>query len=93
MTPASLQVSCLVCATALTLRLARGRKSGKPFLMLICPVDGRHFRGFITHRDYVAGVLSRLEDQTPTPEGGVGLDYAEAPERRSITNLERASDP
>ena len=73
MTPASLQVPCLVCAAALTLRLARGRKSGKPFLMLICPVDGRHFRGFITHRDYVGGVLARLEDQTPTPEGGVGL--------------------
>ena len=61
--------------------------------MLICPVDGRHFRGFITHRDYVSGVLARLESQTPTPERGVGLDYAEAPERRSITNLERASDP
>jgi hypothetical protein len=85
-------VPCLVCATALTLRLVRGRKSGKPFLILICPVDGRHFRGFITHKDYVAGVLARLEDQTATPEGGVGLDYAETPDRRSRTNLERSSD-
>ena len=93
MTPSSPPVPCLVCATALTLRLARGRKSGKPFLMLICPVDGRHFRGFITYRDYVAGVLARLEGQTPTPEGGVGLDHGDTPERRSTTNLERANDP
>jgi hypothetical protein len=92
MTPSSPPVPCLVCATALTLRLVRGRKSGKPFLMLICPVDGRHFRGFITHRDYVAGVLARLEDQPPTLESGVGLgNYADAPNRRSRTNVERAS--
>ena len=93
MTTASLQVPCLVCATALTLRLVRGRKSGKPFLMLICPVDGRHFRGFITHRDYVAGVLAHLEGQTPRPESGVGLDNGGIPERRSKTNLERANLP
>jgi hypothetical protein len=60
--------------------------------MEICPVDGRHFRGFITHRDYVAGVLARLEGQPASPERGVGLDYVDAPNRRSRTNLERASD-
>jgi hypothetical protein len=92
MSTASLQVPCLVCTTPLTLRLVRGRKSGKPFLMLICPVDGRHFRGFITQRDYVAGVLVRLEGQTPSPESGVGLDHAEVPQRRSKTNLERANE-
>jgi hypothetical protein len=59
------RVPCLVCGSSLSLRTARGRKSGKPFLMLVCPVDSRHFRGFIIHRDYVAGVLARLEDQTP----------------------------
>jgi hypothetical protein len=71
MTPASLQVPRLVCTTPLTLRLVRGRKSGKPFLMLICSPDPRHFRGFITHQNYVAGVLARLESQTPSPEGGL----------------------
>jgi hypothetical protein len=91
MTP-SAPVPCLLCAAALTLRLVRGRKSGKPFLMLICPVDGRHFRGFITHRDYVAGVLARLEGQTPSPESGIGLDYVDVPQRRSTTNLERANN-
>jgi hypothetical protein len=92
MTLAASSVPCLICGTPLILRLARGRKSGKPFLMLICPIDGRHFRGFITHRDYVAGVLARLEGQPPSPESGVGLDHADAPDRRSRTNLERASD-
>ena len=93
MSVAASSVPCLICGTPLSLRLARGRKSGKPFLMLICPIDGRHFRGFITHRDYVAGVLARLEGQTPGSESGVGLDHGDIPERRSTTNLERANDP
>ena len=92
MTSAASAVPCLICGTPLTLRLARGRKSGKPSIMLICPIDGRHFRGVITHRDYVSGVLARLEGQTPGSEGGVGLDYVDAPDRRSRTNLERAND-
>ena len=54
-------IPCLVCGTDLSLRLTRGRKSGKPFVMLICPIDGRHFRGFITSQPYVAEVLARLE--------------------------------
>jgi hypothetical protein len=89
---ASPGIPCIVCGSGLSLRTARGRKSGKPFLMLVCPVDGRHFRGFITHRDYVAGVLARLEGHTSGSEDRVGLDYAETPDRRSRTNLERASD-
>jgi hypothetical protein len=56
-------VPCLICCTALTRRLAKGRKSGKPFLMLICPQDGRHFRGFINDQSYVKGVLTKLEAQ------------------------------
>ncbi len=54
---------CPVCKGALDVRMARGRKSGKPFLMLICPVNGRHIRAFITDQTYVAGVLARLEGQ------------------------------
>jgi hypothetical protein len=92
MTVAASAVPCLICGTPLTLRLARGRKSGKPSIMLICPIDGRHFRGFITHRDYVAGVLAHLEGHTRGSESGVGLDYADPTDRRSRTNLERASD-
>ena len=58
-------VPCLICGTCLSLRTARGRKSNKAFLMLVCPVDGRHFRGFITDRTYVNQVLARLEDRVP----------------------------
>ncbi|HZA25606.1 MAG TPA: hypothetical protein VFA32_23925 [Dehalococcoidia bacterium] len=54
-------IPCIVCGTSLTLRTARGRKSGKPFLMLLCPQDGRHFRGFINDQSYVKEVLSKLE--------------------------------
>ncbi len=46
------EIPCLVCHGPLSLRLARGRKSGKPSIMLICPSDGRHFRGFISDRSY-----------------------------------------
>jgi hypothetical protein len=31
--------------------------------MLICPQDGRHFRGFINDQTYVKGVMAKLEDQ------------------------------
>jgi hypothetical protein len=54
-------VPCIICGNSLVLRTARGRKSGKCFLMLVCPEDGRHFRGFINDQDYVKQVLSKLE--------------------------------
>jgi hypothetical protein len=92
MTTASSEVPCLVCGNTLTLRLVKDRKSHKPFLMLICTIDGRHFRGFITYQDYVAGVLAHLEGQTSGSESGVGLEHSDIPERRSRTNLERAND-
>lgn len=51
---------CLVCRRALEVRLAKGRRSEKPFVMLVCPNDGRHFRGFISHQPYVKEVLDKL---------------------------------
>ena len=54
-------VLCLICKQPMAVRLARGRKSGKPSVMLICPIDGRHFRAFINDRDYVSRVVDRLE--------------------------------
>ena len=62
-TPAYREVpSCLICGESLQVRMARGRKSGKPFLMLLCSQDGRHFRAFINHQPYVRQVLERLEN-------------------------------
>ena len=57
-------ISCLVCGEPLSFRPAIGRKSGKPFIMLICGTSGKHFRGFITDQSYVAGVMGRIEDQS-----------------------------
>ena len=52
---------CPVCRSPLTVKSAQGRKSGKPFIMLVCTRDGRHFRGFISDAEYVGKVLERLE--------------------------------
>ena len=89
MTSLTRGIPCLVCGQQLTLRLATGRKSQKTFLMLICSQDGRHFRGFINDREYVDGVLSRLEGHRPSKEPAVALDDGATPSRRSKTDLER----
>lgn len=64
MTSSAQSIPCLICSLPLTVRLARGRKSGKPFIMLLCSQDGRHFRAFINDRAYVDQVLARLEGQS-----------------------------
>lgn len=61
---------CPVCQEMLSIRLATGRKSGKPFVMLVCARDGRHFRGFISHRPYVSALLERLESKQKLSSGG-----------------------
>ena len=61
MTSPTRGIACLVCGQQLTLRLAKGRKSQKTFVMLLCSRDGRHFRAFINDRAYVDQVLARLE--------------------------------
>ena len=60
MTAYSNTPNCLVCGEALDLRQTRGRSSRKLSLMFVCPVDGRHFRAFITFRPYVEAVLAHL---------------------------------
>ena len=91
MTSLAQSIPCLICGEPLTVRLARGRKSGKPFVMLICGRDGRHFRGFVTDQSYVSELLNRLEDHLAKGDSGVDLDDGTTPSRRSRTNLERAS--
>ena len=88
MSASSQQVPCPVCGTPLALRLARGRKSGKPFVMLLCSVDGRHFRGFINDREFVSGVLSRLEGHTTVVKESVDLEITDASDP-SETDLDR----
>jgi hypothetical protein len=54
-------IQCPVCGSPLSLQIASGRKSGKIFLMLKCLRDGRHFRGFITHRPFVESLIQKLD--------------------------------
>lgn len=62
--------ACLVCGIAFAVRPARGRISGKPFIMIICPADGRHFRGFITYQPYVMGVVESAGERGSPGRGG-----------------------
>lgn len=64
MNPQAHLPGCLVCGQTLQLTSVHGRKSGKPFLMLRCPVDARHFRAFITDQAYVHQVMAKLEAQS-----------------------------
>lgn len=77
----------------MALRPCQGRKSGKPSLMFICPHDGRHFRGFITDQNYVAGVLARLEALTSVGTAKVHLVNEVAYPEPSKTNLKQANRP
>jgi hypothetical protein len=54
-------LQCPVCKDPMGFQIAKGRKSGKPFLMVKCLRDGRHFRGFVGDQDYVRKLLERLE--------------------------------
>ena len=54
-------LACHICNTPLAVRAAKGRKSNKPFVMFICPKDGRHFRAFVTDKAYVEDVRRRAE--------------------------------
>ena len=91
MTSITQGIPCLICGDSLTVRTARGRKSGKPFVMLVCGRDGRHFRAFITDQTYVGEILARLEGRRTGSEGGVDLEDRETPSKFSKTNLERGS--
>jgi uncharacterized protein YbaR (Trm112 family) len=55
---------CPVCAGPLELKLAHGKRTGKVFVMLICPVNGKHLRAFISDKDFVGSVLAKLEEKT-----------------------------
>jgi len=52
-------IGCPVCSKPLSIKVAKGRKSNKPFIMLKCDVDGRHFRGFITDQGFVRQIFQK----------------------------------
>ncbi len=55
------KINCPICSNPLSVKAAEGRKSRKPFIMLVCDHDPRHFRGFITHQEYVREVLEKAK--------------------------------
>ena len=63
-------INCPICANPLSITIARGRKSNKPFIMLKCDRDGRHFRGFITDQKYVNRVINEHSLKGTGTEGG-----------------------
>ena len=83
--------NCLVCGEALDLRQTQGRSSRKPSIMFVCPVDGRHFRAFVTYRPFVEAVLERLATHVASSNSEDDLGDGTTPSKRSKTNLERAS--
>ena len=91
MTSIAQGIPCLICGDPLTIRMARGRKSGKPFVMLICGRDGRHFRGFINDQTYVGDLIARVEGHLAVGQGGVDPNDGTVPSKRAKTNLERAN--
>ena len=68
------QIGCPVCGVALELSLAHSRKAKKQktFLMLDCPEDGRHFRGFINDREFVGRALDATVRQASRHSDGEG---------------------
>ena len=60
-TSQTMSLNCHICQTSLKVKLCYGRKSGKPGVSISCPADGRHLRAFVTDKDYVQGIMERLE--------------------------------
>ena len=55
------QIPCPLCGDPVNVRPAWGRKSHKPFIMLVCSRDGRHFRAFINDQEFVARVVGAAD--------------------------------
>lgn len=81
---------CFICGGPLALRLARGRKSGKPFVMLLCSKDPRHLRGFVNDAGFVSQFVARLEGRATAQDG---TNDRQGGSRRSKTNLELGGGP
>ena len=85
-------IPCLICQQPLVVRLAHGRKSKKPFVMLICANDGRHFRAFINDQAYVRQILTRLDSQAQATDGRDDVILDADPSRLSGAVLERGRE-
>ena len=67
-----IEVKCPICAEPLRFSIATSRRSKrkKAFVMLVCPTDGRHFRGFISDQEWVGRLM---EDAVDTKLASTGM--------------------
>ena len=65
---------CPICGTDLEVKPCRPSKRGKNSIQVICPVDGRHLRGFIAHQPLVDDLLWSLKDLSSPKEQEEGKD-------------------
>lgn len=57
-------LNCPVCGGVVALKLAHGKRTAKVFVMMMCPVNGKHLRAFISDKEFVDSVLANLEEKT-----------------------------
>ena len=50
-------LDCPICDKGIEIEPSKSTKSGKYFIQLKCPVDARHFRGFIHDKAFVNAVI------------------------------------
>jgi hypothetical protein len=66
-------INCPICSKPLLIKMARGRTSNKPFIMMKCEIDGRHFRGFISDQHYISRLVQEnklnIPDQVSNDKG------------------------
>ena len=70
------EISCPVCGGSLRISPANSRKAEKKkvFLMLACPISGKHFRGFIGDQPFVKRVIEALNRESlPLDPTGTGV--------------------
>ena len=53
-------IGCPVCGLGLKVATTKSQR-GKVALVLVCPDDGRHFRGFINDIKFVRQVMEAIE--------------------------------
>jgi hypothetical protein len=56
-------LNCPVCGGSLAFKLAHSKRTAKVFVMMMCPINGKHLRAFISDKDFVASVLATLEEK------------------------------
>ena len=66
-------IPCVVCGGGLKVTISTSRKAKrkKTFVMLVCPIDGRHFRAFIGDQEYVRRLVDQQAEKVmdqPTTE-------------------------